>query len=145
MALPFKRLLSYGLLALPLAAVAGPEQCRVTFSSGARLELPVARGWLEQQQGLSGRLDAGPGLLFLWEEPALRTLWMKNTYIPLSAAFIDAQGQVLAIVDMEAASEDRHSAPAAVTAAIELAQGEFIQRGIKVGDHADIHCESGKP
>lgn len=133
------------LLAMPLATEAGPATCHVNFSSGARLELPVARTWQEQQDGLSGRLDAGLGLLFLWQEPAVRTLWMKNTYIPLSAAFIDIRGHVLEIVDMEPASEEHHSSSAPIGAAIELAQGEFSRHGIKTGDKADIACANSAP
>lgn len=132
-------------LLLPAATFAEPELCRVSFSSGAHLLLPVARTWQEQQDGLSGRLDAGPGLLFVWEEAAVRALWMKNTYIPLSAAFIDGEGRVLDIVDMTAASEDRHSSSAPVHAAIELAQGDFSRHGIKPGDIATIHCAADKP
>ncbi len=126
-------------------AQAAPELCRISFSSGAVLRMPVARTWQAQQEGLSGRLGAGLGLLFLWEQSAVRTLWMKNTYIPLSAAFIDANGKVLEITDMESASEDRHNSPAPVNAAIELAQGDFARLGIKAGDQADIHCETPSP
>lgn len=118
----------------------GQELCHVSFSSGARLLLPVARTWLEQEQGLAGRLDAGPGLLFIWEEAAVRTLWMKNTYIPLSAAFIDSDGRVLQIVDMESASEDRHASPAPVKAAIEMAKGDFSRLHIQEGDTASLRC-----
>lgn len=125
----------------------GQELCHISFSSGARLLLPVARSWQEQEQGLSGRLDAGPGLLFVWEEAVVRTLWMKNTYIPLSAAFIGTDDRVLQIVDMESASEDRHASPAPVKAVIEMAQGDFKRLGITEGSSADIRCaddSSGK-
>jgi uncharacterized protein len=142
---PLKLLLGSALLALPLLTQAGPATCQVSFSSGARMELPIARTWQEQQTGLSGRLDAGPGLLFLWTEPVVRTLWMKSTYIPLSAAFIDASGLVLNIVDMEPGSEEHHSSPAPALAAIELAQGEFSRSGIRVGDKAAITCAAATP
>ncbi len=137
-----------GLLVLSgttLVAAAPQEQCQVSFSNGSRLTLPVARSWQEQQEGLSGRLDAGPGLLFLWTEPVVRALWMKNTYMPLSAAFIAADGRVLHIVDMASASEEQHSSPAPVIAAIELAQGEFRRLGIQAGDHANIDCAGNMP
>ncbi len=130
---------------LPAAALAGPELCHVSFSSGATLLMPVARSWQDQQEGLSGRLDAGPGLLFVWEETRVRALWMKNTYIPLSAAFLDENGRVLDIVDMEPASEDRHSSPGPVGSAIELARGDFERHHIEVGDTATFRCDDATP
>lgn len=147
------RLKRYLLAALALPAfiqavpaqAANPELCRLSFSSGAHLLVPVARTWQEQQEGLSNRLDAGTGLLFLWEQSAVRALWMKNTYIPLSAAFISTDSLVLEIVDMEPASEDRHSSSAPVSAALELPRGDFQRHGIKAGDRMEIRCAAKQP
>lgn len=150
---PMPRLKRYLLAALALPAfiqavpaqAANPELCRLSFSSGAHLLVPVARTWQEQQEGLANRLDAGPGLLFLWEQSAVRTLWMKNTYIPLSAAFIHADGEIQDIVDMDTASEDLHRSSAPVSAALELARGDFQRHGIKAGDKVDIRCARPGP
>ncbi len=132
-----------------LMAAAGPalalETCRISFSGGTRLTLPVARSWQDQQQGLSGRLDVGPGMLFLWQEAADRVLWMRNTYVPLTAIFLSPAGQVLKVVAMEPASDERHSAGTAVSAAIEIPSANFAATPVKTGESAILDCLSAPP
>src|SRR5262245_59702975 len=67
------------------------------------LELEVAESRKERQQGLMGResLPLQAGMLFVYDEPRDGSFWMKNTLIPLSIAFLGAQGEVLAMLDME--------------------------------------------
>lgn len=61
-------------------------------------------------------------------------MWMKNTFLPLSVAFVDAQGRIINIEDMQPHSEDNHCAAAPARFALEMNQGWFRERGIKPGD-----------
>jgi uncharacterized membrane protein (UPF0127 family) len=130
------------LLLLPLGSRAEPlPLCHVSAKDGGSLLLPVARSWAEQEQGLSGVLDAGPGMLFLWQEAKVRSLWMKNTHMPLSAAFIAVDGRVQAIIDLEPESLDFQASPGPVRAIVEVPRGDFERLGIHTGSAISIQCE----
>jgi hypothetical protein len=60
-------------------------------------------------------------------------MWMKNTYVPLSVAFLDEHGTIVNIADMQPHSEQSHCATRPSVYALEMAQGWFAQRGIKPG------------
>jgi uncharacterized protein len=60
-------------------------------------------------------------------------MWMKNTYIPLSVAFVDAQGAIINIADMQPHSEQSHCAARPALYALEMTQGWFAERGVKPG------------
>ena len=62
-------------------------------------------------------------------------MWMKNTNVPLSVAFIDKTGAILNIEDMEPQTEDSHGSRGAAKFSLEMNQGWFKKRGIKKGDH----------
>jgi hypothetical protein len=81
------------------------------------------------------RKSLGPnaGMLFVFDEAAPHCMWMKNTYIPLSVAFLDAQGVIINIADMTPHSEQSHCATRPAVYALEMTQGWFAQRGIKAG------------
>jgi hypothetical protein len=64
-------------------------------------------------------------------------MWMKNTYIPLSVAFLDTQGTIINIADMQPHSEQTHCASRPALYALEMAQGWFAQRGVKPGMKLD--------
>ena len=78
-------------------------------------------------------LAPNAGMLFVFDEAAPHCMWMKNTYIPLSVAFIDAQGVIINIADMTPHSEQSHCATRPAVYALEMTQGWFAQRGIKPG------------
>jgi uncharacterized membrane protein (UPF0127 family) len=59
---------------------------------------------------------------------------MKNTYVPLSVAFIDRSGRILNIEDMQPLTEDSHQAAGPAKYALEMNQGWFAKRGIGKGD-----------
>ena len=60
-------------------------------------------------------------------------MWMKNTYVPLSVAFLDESGAIINIADMQPLTEQSHCAARPARYALEMAQGWFAQRGIKAG------------
>lgn len=72
-------------------------------------------------------------MLFVFEETARHGMWMKNTYIPLSVAFLDERGAIINIADMEPHSLDSHGAARPAKYALEMNRGWFRKRGIKPG------------
>lgn len=95
----------------------------------------VAADYSSRGRGLMHRksLGANAGMLFIFDAAALHCMWMKNTYIPLSVAFIDEQGEIVNIADMQPHSEQSHCAARPARYALEMSRGWFAERGIKAG------------
>lgn len=98
-----------------------------------------------QQRGLMGReeLADDAGMVFLFFEEHGGGFWMKNTLIPLSIAFFDADGEILEILDMEPCEEDPcpvYDPGVSYRGALEVNQGSFEGWGVEVGD--EIHVSS---
>jgi uncharacterized membrane protein (UPF0127 family) len=100
------------------------------------LKVEVAASDPERSQGLMYRekLGADDGMLFVFEEPGYHAMWMKNTLIPLSVAFVDGEGRILNILDMEPRTLDTHMAAGPARYAIETNKGWFARNKIKAGD-----------
>ncbi len=79
-------------------------------------------------------------MLFAWPQEGLRELWMKDTRVALSAAFIDNAGTVRKVVDMRPFSLQRHGSDEPVRYIIEVARGEFAALGVVVGSRVKIGC-----
>ena len=92
-----------------------------------------------RSQGLMQRKSMAPGagMLFLFDQPAAHCMWMKNTLIPLSVAFIDERGDIVNIADMQPLDETTHCALRPVRYALEMNQGWFKKRGIGPGTRID--------
>ncbi|HET9978636.1 MAG TPA: DUF192 domain-containing protein, partial [Burkholderiaceae bacterium] len=73
------------------------------------------------------------GMLFVYDTPAVQCFYMRNTYLPLSIAFIADDGSIVNIRDMQPLTEDRHCADKPVRYALEMNQGWFAKKGIKPG------------
>lgn len=88
-----------------------------------------------RERGLMGRtrLEANGGMLFKFERAAPHCFWMRDTPLPLSIAFIDSQGRIVNLADMQPRSDALHCAKTNVRYALEVAQGGFAQRGITAG------------
>jgi len=99
------------------------------------IKVEVAAKNAERQEGLMYRKKIGSneGMLFLFDTPAKVCMWMKNTFIPLSVAFIDTSGRIVNIEDMAPQTMDSHCAKKPVRYALELNQGWFKQKNIKPG------------
>ena len=95
----------------------------------------VAADYSSRGRGLMHRksLGANAGMLFIFDAAAIHCMWMKNTYIPLSVAFIDEQGEIVNIADMQPHSEQSHCATRPALYALEMSRGWFAERGIKAG------------
>jgi uncharacterized membrane protein (UPF0127 family) len=100
------------------------------------LKVEVAAEEPQRMQGLMFRKSLGreDGMLFIFDEPAYHSMWMKNTLIPLSVAFIDRDGVILNILDMEPQTLDSHMAAGPAVYAIETNKGWFAAKKIKPGD-----------
>jgi uncharacterized membrane protein (UPF0127 family) len=127
-----------------LALAAGSVQAQqpqpplpsVQLNAGMHLiHAEVAADFTTRAQGLMYRESLGPnaGMLFIFEEPAIHCMWMKNTLIPLSVAFIDANGVILNVADMQPQTEQSHCAAKPALLALEMTRGWFAQHGIKPG------------
>jgi hypothetical protein len=79
-------------------------------------------------------LPENAGMLFVYEREDRYAMWMKNTYVPLSVAFIDRRGVILNIEDMEPQTLDSHASVGPAKYALEMNRGWFKKRGIKKGD-----------
>lgn len=130
----FRPLLLISLVISCLSARAQMPEITLTIS-GQKLTAEVAASNPERQQGLMHRrmMPENRGMLFVFAEEAQHAMWMKNTYIPLSVAFVDSKGIITNIEDMKPHTEDSHPATRAVRYALEMNQGWFTKRGIKAG------------
>jgi len=100
------------------------------------IKTEVAASPAEREQGLMFREKMGQneGMLFVFERPASVCMWMKNTLLSLSVAFMDGQGRIVNIEDMKPQTLDSHCSAKLVRYALEMNQGWFKQKGIKPGD-----------
>jgi hypothetical protein len=100
-----------------------------------RVRAEVADNMAARMQGLMHRqsMAQNAGMVFVFEEYEKHCMWMKNTLIPLSVAFIDEQGAIINIADMQPHSEQSHCAARPARYALEMNKGWFEQRGIKAG------------
>lgn len=89
-----------------------------------------------RETGLMHRESMGEnrGMVFVFEYEATHCMWMRNTLIPLSVAFLDSDGAVLNIEDMAPQTETNHCAAKPARYALEMNKGWFAQRGIRPGD-----------
>lgn len=103
---------------------------------GHELKVEVAQSDAQRTQGLMYRKQLGrnDGMLFIFDEPAYHAMWMKNTLIPLSVAFVDRNGEILNILDMEPQTLDTHMAAGPAVYAIETNKGWFAEKRVKAGD-----------
>lgn len=102
---------------------------------GHRVRAEVARSPDEQSRGLMYRRNLGnnDGMLFVYAEKRRLSFWMKNTFIPLSIAFIDDDLQIVHIEDMSPQTETSHRCPVPVRYALEMNRGWFDDKGVAVG------------
>lgn len=108
----------------------------VELSAGMyRIEAEVAANDQNRQTGLMNRktMPAQRGMLFVFPQERPHCMWMRNTLIPLSVAFIDADGYIINIENMQPQTEDNHCAKVPARYALEMNEGWFAQRGIKPG------------
>jgi uncharacterized membrane protein (UPF0127 family) len=126
-------------LASSLAPPAQAQQAQlpeVQLTAGVNLiHAELADDFTSRMQGLMYRksLPANGGMLFVFDSPDTQCMWMKNTLIPLSVAFLADDGTIVNIADMQPQTEDPHCAAHPVRYALEMEQGWFAQHGVRPG------------
>ena len=109
---------------------------RTTLPAGMhRIEVQLASTPVQRQIGLMHRqsMPAHEGMLFTFDEPGVQCFWMKNTLIPLTAAFVADDGTIVNLADMKPLDESSHCSARPVRYVLEMNQGWFAQRHLKAG------------
>jgi uncharacterized membrane protein (UPF0127 family) len=120
----------------------------VVFDGSERLNVRIARTEQERQTGLMHvmGLAEDDGMAFVFDGPVTETFWMKDTLIPLSVAFVDQDGRVVSIADMQPCAEDpcrTYAAAGPYAVAVEANLGWFADRSIVAGDPARLEPDDG--
>jgi len=126
---------------VPYAAQAQTDQPqmslpRVELHAGMhRIEAQIASTPKTRQIGLMHRkeMPIHEGMLFVFAQPAQQCFWMKNTLLPLTAAFIADDGTIINLADMQPLDESSHCSEKPVRYVLEMQQGWFAQRGLTAG------------
>ena len=109
---------------------------RSTLQIGkAKLQVQIASEDRERAIGLMSRtsLDANEGMLFVFPVAAQQCFWMRNTLIPLTAAFVADDGRIVNLADMQPLSDTPHCSTTPVRYVLEAKLGWFAQHGIRAG------------
>jgi uncharacterized protein len=117
-------------------AVPQPRLPTVTLTAGMHnIVAEVARSPQQQQIGMMMRTEMAvhEGMLFVGDDDTPRCFWMRNTLLPLSAAFIASDGTIVNIADMAPQTDESHCSSKPVRFVLEMNQGWFAKRGIKPG------------
>lgn len=136
----FRSLLLAGLVAAAavLHAQETPQTTlpRLPLTAGMhRIDAQVASTPEQRAIGLMLRKDMPQheGMLFVFDQPHVQCFWMKNTLLPLSAAFIADDGSIVNLVDMKPQTLDSHCSTQPVRYVLEMNQGWFARKGIQAG------------
>ena len=110
---------------------------RTALSIGMyRLDVQLATTSEQHATGLMFRTDMPQheGMLFIFERPAQQCFWMKNTLIPLAAAFVADDGTIVNIAEMKAQALTSHCSEKPVRYVLEMNTGWFAKKGLKAGN-----------
>jgi len=113
---------------------------RVEMTVGMyRIDAQVASTPGQRQTGLMYRkqMPQHEGMLFVFDTPAVQCFWMRNTPLPLTAAFIADDGTIVNLADMQPLTETSHCSAQPVRYVLEMHQGWFARRGIAAGSKLD--------
>lgn len=108
----------------------------VDLNAGIHLiHAEVAHTDAARMRGLMGRrtLEGNRGMVFVFPEAGRHCMWMRNTYVPLSVAFLDERGTIVNIEDMAPQTEELHCAARPAHFALEMSRGWFATRGLHAG------------
>lgn len=110
---------------------------RAALSAGGRvLVVQIAQSPLQQQTGLMHReaMPRDEGMLFVFPADRARCLWMRDTPLALSAAFLDATGRIVEVMDLSARSDEIRCSARPARYVLEMQAGWFVDAGVGVGD-----------
>lgn len=109
---------------------------RVQLRAGMHLiQAQVASTPNQRNVGLMWRREMGAneGMLFVFEQAGVQCFWMKNTLLPLTAAFVADDGTIVNLADMKPQTTDSHCSAQPVRYVLEMNQGWFGKKGLKAG------------
>jgi hypothetical protein len=109
---------------------------RMPLAAGMHLiDAQVAQTPEQRQIGLMHRreMPVTEGMLFVFDQPATQCFWMKNTLLPLTAAFVANDGRVVNLADMKPQTLESHCSTEPVRFVLEMNLGWFAKRGVKAG------------
>ena len=126
-------------LIVPVIAAAADLPTVELRIKGHKLTAEVAATEATRATGLMNRFSLQPdhGMLFVFRQARPQAFWMKNTYVPLSIAFVAADGTILNIEDMAPRTENTHPSRGPAMYALEMKKGWFAARGIGAGDRIE--------
>jgi uncharacterized membrane protein (UPF0127 family) len=143
---PLRRLASVACVAAvvvhPLASLAQPADGKPQSLPTTRIQVgahavtaEVASTPEQRTLGLMYRfsLPADRGMLFVFPAPEFQGFWMRNTFVPLSIAFIAADGTILNVEDMAPHDDSRHPSQGPALYALEMRKGWFAERHLGAG------------
>lgn len=130
------------------SATPGARLSIATTVGNVTVEVEVADSPSERRVGLMNRgsLPEDAGMVFLFEEPSDGGFWMKNTLIPLSIAFWNGEGRIVEILEMEPCEADPcpvYDPGVEFVGALEVNEGFFDRRGVRVGDRVEMEPDTG--
>ena len=109
---------------------------RVHLAAGMhQIDAQVAQSYDQRMVGLMFRkeMPQQEGMLFVFEQPTVQCFWMKNTLLPLTAAFVADDGTIVNLADMKPQTTDSHCSTKPVRFVLEMNQGWFAKKGIRAG------------
>ena len=130
--------LAAAVLAFAAAAQDGPQLNlpRVQLTTGMHvIDAQVAATPDQRMTGLMFRqeMPQHEGMLFVFEYASQQCFWMKNTLLPLSVAFIDDDGTIVNLDEMQPQTLNSHCSAKPVRYVLEMNKGWFSKKGIKAG------------
>ena len=109
---------------------------RVKLAAGMhQIDVQLALTPEQRQIGLMFRreMPQHEGMIFVFEQAAEQCFWMKNTLLPLTAAFVADDGTIVNLADMKPQTTDSHCSAKPVRYVLEMNQGWFAKKGIRAG------------
>jgi uncharacterized protein len=135
-----KKIIALGFLiasTFAFAEVEPPNLPKITLGIGNAYKVvaEVASIPSDRAQGLMFRkkMSDNEGMLFVYPQPHVTGMWMKNTLIPLSVAFIDDKGVIINVEEMKPETLDAHMAKAPAKYSLEMNSGWFKKRKLGPG------------
>jgi uncharacterized protein len=109
---------------------------RIKLSAGMhQIDAQLAQTPEQRQTGLMWRkeMPQHEGMLFIFEQPSQQCFWMKNTLLPLTAAFVADDGTIVNLEDMKPQTTEPHCSTKPVRYVLEMNKGWFAKKGIQAG------------
>jgi uncharacterized membrane protein (UPF0127 family) len=129
-------LIAFSLLSMTASAQGVPQTQlqRMTLNAGMHLiQVQLAQDFEQRQTGLMWRKEMPQNEGMLFEQPAVQCFWMRNTLLPLTAAFVADDGSIVNLADMKPLNDSSHCSHKPVRFVLEMNQGWFAKRNIQAG------------